>query len=103
MVIKNGWTYIDENEYQQYINDYINKQKEYNRVLIKYPFEWFEIKANTRYNLYNYNEYKLINHSGNKHHISNIFNINMKLINIDGTKEKWYDKLLTENNIKFNL
>lgn len=29
-------------------------------------------KANTRYNLYNYNEYKLINHPGNKHHISNI-------------------------------
>jgi hypothetical protein len=43
-----------------------------------------------------------INHPGNKHHISNIFNINMKLIDIDGTKEKWYDKLLTENNIKFN-
>ena len=51
-----------------------------------------------------YNEYKLINHPGNKHHVSNIFNINMKLIDIDidGTKEKWYNKLLTENNIKFN-
>jgi hypothetical protein len=45
----------------------------------------------------------LINHPGNKHHILNIFNINMKLIDIDGTKEKWYDKLLTENNIRFNL
>jgi hypothetical protein len=85
------------------LDDFINKQKKYNRVLIKYPFEWFEIKANTRYNLYNYNEYTLINHPRNEHHISNIFNINMKLIDIDGTKEKWYDKLLTENNIEFNL
>ena len=24
------WTYIDENKYQSYINDYINKQKETN-------------------------------------------------------------------------
>jgi hypothetical protein len=98
-----NYSYFAYKDKYNVLDDFINKQKEYDSVLIKYPFEWFEIKANTRYNLYNYNEYKLINHPGNKHHISNIFNINMKLIDIDGTKEKWYDKLLTENNIKFNL
>jgi len=89
----------------KYINldDFIRKQKTYNKSLILHPFEWFEIKANTKQNLYNYNTYTQISNPLNLQYKSKIFNIDIILIDIDGTKEKWYDKITTENNILFNL
>ena len=94
--------YVYKDKYDN-VDKFLKHQKTYNKALILYPFEWFQIEANTRHNLYNYNKYTNISHPQNQHHKSNIFNINMILIDIDGTKEKWYDKIMTENNIKFNL
>ena len=94
--------YVYKDKYNN-VDDFLQKQQTYGKVLILHPFEWFQIKTNTRHNLYNYNKYTQISHPQNQQYKSNIFNINMILIDIDGTKEKWYDKIMTENNIKFNL
>ena len=61
-----------------------------------------KIEYNTQYNLYNFKEYKLISNPKNQQGITRVFGIKMILIDIDGTKDKWYDKLITENNVKFN-
>lgn len=86
------------------LNDCILAQRDLNNFncVITYPFNWCRVVLNTRNNLYNFHEYELINHPRNHQVNTTIFNINMKLIDIDGTKANWYDKLLTENNINFN-
>lgn len=84
------------------IDHFILSQKIFDLILIKYPFNWYEIKLNTEHNLYNYDIYQLINNPRNQHHVSKIFGIDMVCIDIDGSKKKWYDKIITRNNIIFN-
>jgi hypothetical protein len=84
------------------MDHFISKQKIFDLVLIKYPFDWYEITLNTMYNVYNFDVYTLISNPRNRQHIANIFGIDMVLIDIDGGKEKWYDKITTQKNIIFN-
>ena len=44
----------------------------------------------------------MISNPKNQQGITRVFGIKMILIDIDGTKDKWYDKLITVNNVKFN-
>jgi hypothetical protein len=84
------------------INDCILNQKRFKNCIITHPFNMNLIEYNTLYNLYNYKEYTTISNPRNQQGITKVFNINMILIDIDGTKDKWFDKLITINNVKFN-
>jgi hypothetical protein len=93
--------YIYDKKYSN-LDEFIMDQKKFDKILIKYPFDWYRIKLNTKYNIYNFHEYTCINHPYNQQYVNPVFNIDMKLIDVDGSKEKWYDKLITENNITTN-
>lgn len=80
----------------------ILNQRRFRNCMITYPFKMNKIEYNTQYNLYNFKEYKMISNPKNQQGISKVFGIKMILIDIDGTKDKWYDKLITVNNVKFN-
>jgi len=80
----------------------ILNQRRFRDCMVTYPFNMNKIEYNTQYNLYNYYEYKMISNPKNQQGITRVFGIKMILIDIDGSEDKWYDKLFTENNVKFN-
>ena len=84
------------------LEHFIVNQKTHRLDLITYPFDWFDILTNTDYNLDAYGKYELISNPHNRQCYSNLYGIKMIIIDIDGSQNVWYKKIITENNLNFN-